>query len=84
MKQGGWPSVFVGKDKRNRYQGITTNIGARWFEAKRRRLAKLAALSPKTVSDGDVFEYLARGEAETIAYIAKREGVAVEVIAARV
>lgn len=72
--RGGWPSVFSGKNKKNRYQGIVTNVGRREFEVARRRLAKLAGLSVKTVSDGDVFEYLARGEADTKAYIeAKRK-----------
>lgn len=57
----GRPSIFP--DKVRRYQGSVTDVGSGAFEAARRRLAGLVGWPVSRVSDGDVFEFLARGEA---------------------
>jgi len=44
-----------------RYQGLTTKAGTKAFEAAREQLQR-AAKWPRPPSDGDVFEYLARGK----------------------
>lgn len=49
--------------------GALTEVGNQKFEASRTRLAKLAGRL--TASDGDVFEYLARGVEATVAYLRK-------------
>ena len=67
----GRPSIFAPKNPKHRHQGIMTNVGEKKFEAARRRLAELAEMPVKRVSDGDVFEYLSRGEVETIAHLKK-------------
>lgn len=58
--------------KPTRYQGVVSKVGAKAFEAARKRLAVLAQRTGR-VSDGDVFEYLARGEAETVKYLASKK-----------
>lgn len=68
----GRPSIFR-EPKTKRYQGNTTKIGSVRFEAARRRLAALTKWPVGKVSDGDVFEYLARGEADTVKYLKERE-----------
>jgi hypothetical protein len=55
-----------------RYQGIVTKEGARLFECRRRMLANMAGLSVDAVSDGAVFEYMARGNAQTMRYLKRR------------
>ena len=56
----GRPSLFGKKDPAARYQGLMTRYGAQLFERVRRSIAKLIGIGPENVSDGDVFEYLAR------------------------
>jgi hypothetical protein len=68
----GRPSVFAPKDPKARYQGLMTKEGARLAEQHRRELAELSELKPKQVSDGDLFDYLARGKEATVAYLAKK------------
>lgn len=59
------PSIFGGKVDGSRYQGVVSVAGSIRVEAMRDRLAKLAGRLPEQTSDGDVLEYLARGEKET-------------------
>jgi hypothetical protein len=59
-----WPSIFTPKNPKHHVTvGGLTNAGARAFEQARTKLKKLSGQS--RVSDADVLEYLARGEAET-------------------
>lgn len=67
----GRASIFRGKVGGQRVQGVITKPGSIRFTEARKRLAKLAAFDPEHVSDADVIEYLAIGEAETIAYLEK-------------
>jgi hypothetical protein len=67
----GRPAVFTPKDPKARYQGLVTREGGRQLEAARKKLAALASLPVKSVSDGDVFEYLARGEEETKSFLSR-------------
>lgn len=62
-------SLFHGKDKKDRLQGILTKVGIKKFEHARRQLAGLARLKPSQVSDGDTIEYLARGINATVEYL---------------
>jgi hypothetical protein len=62
-------SIFRGKEGGVRVQAIITKIGGQKFERARKRLAELAGWASKDVSDADTVEFLARGEAETMAYI---------------
>lgn len=68
--RGGWQSVFRGKDRACRIQGIMTRVGMRAFETHRKELAKLAGVPVKKVGDSDVTEYLSRGKDETVKYLA--------------
>ena len=63
----GRASVFRGK--RTRVQGLLTPAGAQQFERARRRLATLAGRAADDLSDADVIEFLARGEAKTRTYL---------------
>ena len=65
-------SIF-GPKNGDRYQGETTKAGTSAFEAGRKRLGELAGRPAALVSDGDTMEFLAIGEAATVAYLkAKR------------
>lgn len=66
----GWASIFREKSTGDRLQGTVTKRGSERFEAARRALARLAKRKVTRVSDADTMEYLARGEAETRAYLA--------------
>jgi len=71
-----FPCVFRGKKSHTRVQGIMTTRGGQAFEAARRRLKQIikpfaSCAAVKRVSDGDVFEFLARGEADTVRYLMK-------------
>ncbi len=72
MARMGRPSVFAPKDPKHRYQGIVTKLGAKQLEDARADLAALSGLKKKQVSDGDVFEFLARGRRATQEYLATR------------
>lgn len=74
---GGRESIFPGKINGVRIQGVLTKRGARAFEQSRKALAKVYELEtgrqPPRISDADVVEYLARGEAETAEQIRQSE-----------
>lgn len=59
----GRPTIF-GPPKPKRYQGNVTAAGSVAFEAARRRLAALSGWPVTRISDGDVFEYMALGDAK--------------------
>ena len=67
-------SVFRGKNRKNRVQGIMTDPGSKAFEAARRRLAALVKWKLSEISDADTIEYLALGDDGTRAYL-KRQAV---------
>lgn len=71
--RSGWQSVFRGKNLKRRYQGVLTNAGAKQFEEARRKLAGLVGVARDKVSDGDTIEFLARGEAQTRAYLQQQQ-----------
>lgn len=54
-----------------RLQGVISKPGGVKFEAARKRLGKLAKWKGP-VSDADTIEYLARGEYETVKYLAQK------------
>lgn len=72
MAQMGRPSVFAPKDTKARYQGLMTSVGSKLAEKHRADLAKLSGLKVSQVSDGDLFDYLARGKEATVEYLAKK------------
>lgn len=59
------------ESKTIRLQGVISTPGGKAFEAARRRLKILAKWKGR-VSDADTIEFLARGEANTIAYLAAK------------
>ena len=63
----GRPAIF--RHKTVRLQGVVTKVGSVKFEHARRRLARLAGRDVDSTSDGDTFEFLARGEANTRRYL---------------
>lgn len=65
--QVGRTAVFRNKGRETRHQvrGFLTERGAERFEAHRQALASLSGRTPEQVGDGDVVEYLARGDQET-------------------
>lgn len=66
----GRQSIFRDKKGGSRVQGVMTKAGTRAFANARKRLATLADREPENVSDADVIEFMARGEAETVLYLA--------------
>ena len=67
----GLPSIFRGKDRlTGRVQGLLTRFGRARVEAARKPLAKLTGRKASTISQGDLIEYLARGDENTKAYLA--------------
>jgi hypothetical protein len=62
MARMGRPTIYGQKDPKCRYQGLTTTKGGKFMEDARARAAEAAGLKPAQVSDGDLFEYLARIE----------------------
>lgn len=67
----GRPSIFRHKMNGRYVQGYITKFGAERFDVARKRLAQLAQRKVGQVSDADVIEFLARGEADTITYLAE-------------
>lgn len=69
-------AMFVPKDKATRFQGIMTAHGRKRFEEQRRKLTRMfrdvMGYDNGGASDGDVVEYLARGEADTRHYLKSR------------
>lgn len=57
---GGRPSIYRGKVKRYRVQGILTPAGWRAWKAAKSALAKEHGLKVRDVSDGDLVEDLSR------------------------
>ncbi len=76
MAKMGRPSLFAPKDPKCRYQGLMTKPGSKLAEAKRKELADLAGLPVKKVSDGDLFDYMARGKEATVELLAARHDAA--------
>jgi hypothetical protein len=74
---GGRFSIFPGKVDGVRIQGVLTKQGGRAFEQSRKALAKVFQLETgrkaPAISDADVVEYLARGEAATVEAIQAQE-----------
>lgn len=69
QRTGGRPALFTPKDKpKGRVQGWLTRAGKQRFELARVRVAHLAKVNAKQVSDADVIEFLARGEENALAY----------------
>lgn len=75
MTQVGRKSIFRGKSKKKRVQGLMTPPGSKQFEARRKELADLSnailgtTLKAHQVSDGDTIEYGAYGRENTITYL---------------
>lgn len=70
--RGAGGPIFKGKDKTDpacRYVGIVTRAGIAYLETRRAELAKLAGRDAEKVSDGDLFEYMARGVKNTREYL---------------
>lgn len=67
----GQPAIFLHKTG-GEVRGSLTVVGSVRFEHARRRFAKLVGWEYERVLDGDVVEYLARGETSTRAYLASR------------
>jgi hypothetical protein len=64
-------SIFRGKLRTLRVQGIMSRDGMRAFKAARRQLAKLAGVRIVDVSDADTIEFLARGAEDTRKYLGR-------------
>lgn len=62
-------SIFRPKEGGYRVQGLITKTAGKKFEEARRRLAALAQWKVDDVSDADTTEFLARGDADTRAYL---------------
>lgn len=62
-------SVFRNKEGGGRVQGEITQDGLIAFGDARIRLAELVGREPDKISDADVIEYLARGDAATRKYL---------------
>lgn len=71
---GGRPSLFRPKDVTKPRHFYLTNIGHGKVEAAKARLAKLTGWPAARISDGDLYEFLARGEQESMAYF-RRHGI---------
>jgi hypothetical protein len=54
--------------------GTVTKAGAQAVEAHRAKLAALVGWAPDRVSDADVVEYMAIGDAATRRYLGLQEG----------
>jgi len=67
----GRPSLFGKKDVNARYQGLMTTVGSRRFETTRKHIAAFVGIPVDRVSDGDVFDYLARGKQEAEKVLAR-------------
>lgn len=72
VNAGGRPTIFPGKNYKNRHTFALTDTGERHFNASRKRLAKLAGWKAKDVTDSDVSEYLALGHEKTKAYLQQK------------
>lgn len=63
------PAIFRDKSAENDVHGRLTNEGLRCFEVARKTLAAIVDWPVDRVSDGDVVEFLARGERATRKYL---------------
>lgn len=70
----GRPSLFRGKDRTRPVSAYMTPAGKQKLHAARVRLAKIVKWDADDITDGDVCEFLARGEADSRAYF-KAAGV---------
>jgi len=66
----GRPSVFRDKQGGARVQGMLTKQGIVAFNLRRKELAKLMSREAKQITEADVIEWLARGDANTRDYLA--------------
>ena len=64
----GRPSLFRDKDRRRPRRGYFSQDGHKALEAAKRRIARIVQWDLDEISDGDTFEFLARGERASIAY----------------
>lgn len=65
----GRPAIFRPKDRARQRSVGMTKTGWACFHAARRRLAQMVGVTTKAVSVADTFEYLARGDEDTRAYL---------------
>lgn len=72
MATMGRPTLFGPKRGGRRVQGLLTREGTRLFKAARARVAGLWGKPQRIVSDGDVIEYLARGDDGTRVYLKEK------------
>lgn len=68
---GGRPTIFGARDG-DVVRGRLTKHGTARITAARRRLAQLAGWEAEAVLDSDVVEFLARGEKETVKFLAAK------------
>ncbi len=66
--QTGRPSLFRNKDRLRRRTGYLSKDGHTRFDAAKRRIAGIVKWAVADISDSDVVEFLARGEAASVAY----------------
>ena len=62
-------SIFPVKDGAL-YHGILTRIGTKACEQARAKLADLSGWDADNISDADLIEFMARGDLETVKYLA--------------
>ena len=65
----GRPAIFRGKDRTKPVKAYMTAHGKNKVNDARKRLAKIVGWKAADVKDGDVVEFLARGEEDTIKYL---------------
>lgn len=66
--QSGRPCLFPHKDRRRPRAGYLSKEGHKAFDAAKRRIAQIVHWKVESISDSDVVEFNARGEAASIAY----------------
>lgn len=66
--QTGRPSLFRNKDRHHRRTGYLSEYGHQRFEAAKRRIAVIVKWPVASITDSDTVEFLARGEAASVAY----------------
>ena len=64
----GRPALFRGKDRTRGLKCYLTAIGHAKVAAAKIRVARLVGWKVADVSEGDTLEFLARGEADSVAY----------------
>lgn len=64
--------VSLFRHKTTRVQGMITKIGAQKMKMAKARIGELTGRAQRSISEGDVIEFLSRGEAEAIEYWRER------------